>query len=357
MRQLNVKLLRSLLTAAGVFCMPFLFITAKAQSGGGFVPSEKRWISEASYDHSGNPVDSTAFIWSQKGFPVGKELYEWKEGQRKLSQTSVIVSESENDLVYETTILPESEEEEESKMRVAFNYNELGEILRMETFTILEGMPPLSVSVSTWQYWHGANNRLDSTLLTQKVIFGVEANQKTIFSAYDADGRAMLIEYFNLESGTYQKEEMAYFKNSSGKLESQVTKSYSYDSTGELLYATKDSTRLDAGERPVREYHYSGSTLGIDPDWDSYLIYYYDTSVGIASPGLQARPVTVSVAKAWLSVNSSKAETIAIYSLTGTPVYASYKTEGEIRIPLNHLPQGIYLVTGSSGWVKKFKKQ
>jgi hypothetical protein len=354
MKQLNKKLLRSLLIAAWAFCIPIL--TAKAQTGGGFFPPEKRWISTAQHDYSGNPMDSTISIWTQKGFPVNKEFYEWKKGQRQLSQTSVIVSETENDLIYETTTFPENENEEEVKIRVACNYNEFDELLRMETFTIIEGMPPMSVSVMTWQYWRGADNRLDSILLTAKVIFSAETKQKTIFSDYNEDGRAKLIEQYNLASGFYMKEEIDYIKNNFGKLERQEIESYSYDAKGELIYAMKDITYFDAKERPVREDHYSGTALGVDPNLTSYLIYYYDTSVGIANSGLPAQQVIVSATKDWLSVNSSKAETIAIYSLAGTQVYACLKTAGEIQISLGNLSQGIYLIKGSSGWVEKFKK-
>jgi hypothetical protein len=54
-----------------------------------------------------------------------------------------------------------------------------------------------------------------------------------------------------------------------------------------------------------------------------------------------------------LQVDSSVAETVEVYSLTGLKVLSAKKDAGKTTIGTNYLPQGVYIVKGSSGWVDK----
>jgi hypothetical protein len=54
-----------------------------------------------------------------------------------------------------------------------------------------------------------------------------------------------------------------------------------------------------------------------------------------------------------LSVNSPSAEQIDIYSVSGALLYQAQKASGEATFRLNHLPKGVLIVKGGSGWVKK----
>jgi hypothetical protein len=54
-----------------------------------------------------------------------------------------------------------------------------------------------------------------------------------------------------------------------------------------------------------------------------------------------------------LSVATPVSEQIAVYSTGGVPVYLARKAEGIATFDLNGLPKGVYIVRGSSGWVRK----
>jgi hypothetical protein len=56
-----------------------------------------------------------------------------------------------------------------------------------------------------------------------------------------------------------------------------------------------------------------------------------------------------------LTVNTPATEQIAIYSMNGSLLYQSQKGTGEAAYRIDHLPKGVLIVKGSSGWVKKIK--
>ena len=355
MKQLNTKLVRILLIAACAFYIPFM--TVKAQRiENAFFPSEMRWVSIAMYDSFDNPTDSAVYTWTQKGFPFVKEVYGWEDGKYQFYQSSKIVSDTGNDFAFESTMHLEGEDEEIA-VRVEIGCNSFGEPLKMKTTANFFGMDMTIIEI-TGQYWHGSNSRLDSTLLTTSSMLGINASVKTKYTGYNADGRPTLIESFTEPGSSYDKTNITYFKNASGKLGRQESVSYEYYSQGgELREITKTITWFDAKERPVREEAYiATSSEDDDFELESYAIFYYDVATGIANFDLLAQPVIVSKVDECLSVNSPKAETIAIYSLLGAPIYTGNKAPGETQISISNFPHGIYFVTGSSGWVKKIRK-
>jgi hypothetical protein len=52
-------------------------------------------------------------------------------------------------------------------------------------------------------------------------------------------------------------------------------------------------------------------------------------------------------------VNSPPAEQIEVYSVSGALLYRAQKASGKATFRLNHLPKGVLIVKGGSGWVKK----
>jgi hypothetical protein len=58
-----------------------------------------------------------------------------------------------------------------------------------------------------------------------------------------------------------------------------------------------------------------------------------------------------------LTVRTSPAERVGIYSLTGALLYRSQKVSGEAVFRTGHLPKGVLIVTGSSGWRVKVVNQ
>ena len=54
-----------------------------------------------------------------------------------------------------------------------------------------------------------------------------------------------------------------------------------------------------------------------------------------------------------LSVRTPADESVTVCSLNGVPLFRSAKTAGQAAFQLRHLPAGIYIVYGSSGWARK----
>jgi hypothetical protein len=54
-----------------------------------------------------------------------------------------------------------------------------------------------------------------------------------------------------------------------------------------------------------------------------------------------------------LSINTPMSEQIEVYSVSGALLYRARKASGKATFRLNHLPKGVLIIKGSSGWVKK----
>jgi len=73
---------------------------------------------------------------------------------------------------------------------------------------------------------------------------------------------------------------------------------------------------------------------------------------GIVLPPASAA-ANVYVSNRNLTIESNAAETIDIYSANGIKVFTSTKNQGIITVSCGNFPEGILIVKGSSGWVKK----
>jgi len=355
MKQLKIKFLSSLLITVSALCMSFL--TANAQSGTAFLSPEFQYKSGATYDQSNNPTDSTVYIYTKNGYPFGKEVYSWDytsfdNVKKTLASTCEIINDTGNDFTVKLSLYDEDGAEEEIT-QIAYNCNDIGEVQKMVSTSMLQssGMS----TTTTMQYWRTAN-RLDSILSTTTVDgYDFTSTVRTIYKTYDADGRPTLEEMYFSSSfgmGTHSEIKFAYFKNASGQLEREEAETDQYNQAGALELVSKDVTYFDAKERPIRTEEYSGPTVAM-LEMDAYTIYHYDGGTGIVNPRISVQTVIADVLDGCLSVNSSTAERIEIYSVSGEQVYANTKPAGEIQISINRFPHGIYLVKGSSGWVKK----
>jgi hypothetical protein len=81
------------------------------------------------------------------------------------------------------------------------------------------------------------------------------------------------------------------------------------------------------------------------------------TTVNTSTLLLPAPTVIVSLSSAILTVTSPSSETLTIYSLSGSLLYKASKDQGSTSINIAHLPRGVWIIHGSSGWVRKIIRQ
>jgi hypothetical protein len=67
--------------------------------------------------------------------------------------------------------------------------------------------------------------------------------------------------------------------------------------------------------------------------------------------------VVVSLSSDILTVTSPSPETLTIYSLSGNLLYRADKEQGNTSFDVGHLPRGVLIIHGSSGWVRKVFRQ
>jgi hypothetical protein len=75
--------------------------------------------------------------------------------------------------------------------------------------------------------------------------------------------------------------------------------------------------------------------------------------VGILSP---VKTFYVYAGEGLLTINTPAAEHIAVYSISGALLYRVQKSAGEAAYRIDHLPHGVLIVKGSSGWATKILK-
>lgn len=91
-------------------------------------------------------------------------------------------------------------------------------------------------------------------------------------------------------------------------------------------------------------------------NWISYLSFSYDyTNSSVYNEKIFPYNISVALHKTNLVINSPEEETIFIYSASGALINQFEKNAGEANCPFS-VQNGIYLVKGSSGWVKKVMK-
>ena len=71
---------------------------------------------------------------------------------------------------------------------------------------------------------------------------------------------------------------------------------------------------------------------------------------------ISASKISVSFINGVLIVDTPNKETLYVYSISGNLLYTTVKEEGVASYYISNLQDGIYIVTGSSGWSKKNMK-
>lgn len=334
--------------------LPFLTANAQTES---FIPAEKRWTSFTGYTNADVPTDSTVVLWTQGGFPVGiKEHFERINNRWVLSQSGKMISDSGRDFVWEHTTHPENVGGDKVTLRYTYKVDEWGAPLSVTIPVDVEGM---SITMeTTYQYWRDSKNWVDSCLVTS-TVFGMVMSKVRFKYHFASDGTSTMTETFYDIGGTiynYSKFVYSYYKNASGKTERVLEEKYHHTggATGPVALTSKAVIWYDANERAYREDVYDAISA---TKYDNYTITYYD---GVTSnmPGINLlAQASVFVSNDRLIVNSSVPEVISIYSISGAQVYTGVKETGETQISINNFPQGVYIVQGSAGWVRKIIKQ
>jgi hypothetical protein len=80
-----------------------------------------------------------------------------------------------------------------------------------------------------------------------------------------------------------------------------------------------------------------------------------NNSTAIQNP-ITATHRNVQIDHNLLSVDTDVAETITVYSITGSQVLSVKKAAGKKSINISHLPKGVYLVRSDSAWCEKVFK-
>ena len=114
----------------------------------------------------------------------------------------------------------------------------------------------------------------------------------------------------------------------------------------------KVAAKFDETGKPVEWQRFTGNSSINDWLLSSYGLFYY--SDGTSSNEQIASTASVAyLIDQTLYIQSEKADRITVYSITGQQLYETVIQPGINTIPVSHLPQGILLVRGSSGWVMK----
>jgi hypothetical protein len=98
---------------------------------------------------------------------------------------------------------------------------------------------------------------------------------------------------------------------------------------------------------------------------DGTVIHEDELSVIITTPKpvsnifLSSPPIVASLSLSGdlLTVSSPSSESIALYSLSGSLLLQASKEKGSTSIDIGHLPRGVLIVRGSSGWSRKVFRQ
>lgn len=83
------------------------------------------------------------------------------------------------------------------------------------------------------------------------------------------------------------------------------------------------------------------------------IVFYNKPKQGANIENNLSADLLVCVEGGDLVINSPASEEVSVYSLAGNLVLRADKEVGQSAISLNNIPEGIYIVKGSSGWTRK----
>jgi uncharacterized protein YjdB len=110
---------------------------------------------------------------------------------------------------------------------------------------------------------------------------------------------------------------------------------------------------VPSGTKPLYEAAFGWRDFGTIVE-DASLTSGEENSVNIADPeAVASSDIQTYVSNSRLYVSSPPAEQVGVYSVGGSLVYSGRKDAGAVTFDIRHLPKGVYIVKGSSGWTKK----
>jgi hypothetical protein len=74
---------------------------------------------------------------------------------------------------------------------------------------------------------------------------------------------------------------------------------------------------------------------------------------GVGVEAIASRQAQATVANGVLVITSPASEQVYVYSASGALLYSANKAPGEANCHISHLPKGVLIVAGSSGWTQK----
>ncbi|MDR2119884.1 MAG: leucine-rich repeat domain-containing protein [Tannerella sp.] len=102
-----------------------------------------------------------------------------------------------------------------------------------------------------------------------------------------------------------------------------------------------------------RTLHVPVGTMAQYRETDGWKDFGTITEQGSGQANIRVESAEIVYAGGALSVNTPRGEVVEIYSVSGLLLYRARKDAGQAAFDLRHLPGGILIARGSSGWVKK----
>ena len=114
----------------------------------------------------------------------------------------------------------------------------------------------------------------------------------------------------------------------------------------------RETAEFDEQGRPVEMRMYRGSESANGWLLDSYWLFYYSDG-NVSNGKVETLTPAVYISQDIMYIQTVQSETVTVYSIMGQTLYETAIQPEMNTIPVSHLPQGILIVRGSSGWVSK----
>lgn len=167
---------------------------------------------------------------------------------------------------------------------------------------------------------------------------------------YDSENKLIYSQsdYYDTEINDWEFESAhTYEYNTNGKLVSETSRKLNFDTWLWDEFNWKETYTYDAnGNLTLSEYFWKNEEIR-----DQYNVYYYDNASGIGYDKTATH--NVSIVDGVLNVNTANAETVSVYMVSGTKLFAFDKSEGEASANIGNDAKGVVIVKGSTGWAEK----
>lgn len=231
-------------------------------------------------------------------------------------------------------------------LKTAYTYNASGQAVNATEYVWYNNQWTPDVY---YQYLY--EQEVDTIVMTVQGRYANETiweNGQKLRYAYNSDGKLILQEM--------------YVWNENDWIALQRT-SFSYNANGrDLLWDIKSlypgvilDTKYDFSYNSEQKISTINETAFYMGSWVDYQYVTYDYSEFSFVANVVQIDVSVFINDGKLILNSPEEETIFIYSASGALINQFEKNAGEANCPFS-VQNGIYLVKGSSGWVKKVMK-